>query len=369
MKTEKLNDVIEAIYLAAATGSSWQSVVSQLGEIMPGVAFALYGHDFTTNRSLGELYSGFDPAAIKKYNEYYAGVSPWAKGFLASSVNTFLHSDEFIPREELVRTEYYNDWLRPQQQIVGYGSLIAHDKTRFLAFSSTLRECDEIRLEVEMSNLVRVLMPHLQHAFKLTRTLGKIEPSVEVQRLVSLIGDPAILIDSKCRVIFANNAGAALFGSDELLRLKYGSIQFADSTADANLRRQLSSIESRTYNVSGEIFARGPRGRSFSCLVSPLSLASPPQPLQHFVISASAVLLVLKEKQVNFAEFYRLTDGEADVANKLAAGLSLREISQSRGTSLETVRTQLRQTLSKLDVHRQSELVAKVLRSHGSREL
>jgi pimeloyl-ACP methyl ester carboxylesterase/DNA-binding CsgD family transcriptional regulator len=60
-------------------------------------------------------------------------------------------------------------------------------------------------------------------------------------------------------------------------------------------------------------------------------------------------------------DLYRLTPAEAGVAQGLAEGLSADALAARHGTSLETVRTQIKAVLSKLQVHRQGEAVAKLL--------
>jgi DNA-binding CsgD family transcriptional regulator len=59
-------------------------------------------------------------------------------------------------------------------------------------------------------------------------------------------------------------------------------------------------------------------------------------------------------------ELFDLSGAEAAVAGKLADGQSPSEIASDRGVSLGTVRAQLKTIASKLDCHRQAEIVSLV---------
>lgn len=60
-------------------------------------------------------------------------------------------------------------------------------------------------------------------------------------------------------------------------------------------------------------------------------------------------------------DLYRLTPAEAAIARQLALGDSAEEIAQAHGTSLQTVRGQIKAVMAKLDVHRQGEAVSRLL--------
>src|SRR5690606_2335841 len=54
---------------------------------------------------------------------------------------------------------------------------------------------------------------------------------------------------------------------------------------------------------------------------------------------------------------FALTDAECDIARGLVSGESLREIAQSRNRALDTVRTQVKAVLRKVDVRSQGDLI------------
>jgi DNA-binding CsgD family transcriptional regulator len=63
------------------------------------------------------------------------------------------------------------------------------------------------------------------------------------------------------------------------------------------------------------------------------------------------------------AQLYGLTAREAELVTLLLDGLDLRDAAERLALSINTVRTHLRGVFNKTGTHRQSELVALVLRS------
>ena len=63
------------------------------------------------------------------------------------------------------------------------------------------------------------------------------------------------------------------------------------------------------------------------------------------------------------AQLYGLTTREAELVTLLLDGLDLRDAAERLALSMNTVRTHLREVFHKTGTHRQSELVALVLRS------
>lgn len=71
--------------------------------------------------------------------------------------------------------------------------------------------------------------------------------------------------------------------------------------------------------------------------------------------------VALDEK--GLCQAFGLTAAEAAVASGLVQGCAVEAIATAKGTSVETVRTQIKKVMAKLGVHRQSELVARLLGS------
>lgn len=63
------------------------------------------------------------------------------------------------------------------------------------------------------------------------------------------------------------------------------------------------------------------------------------------------------------SERFRLTESEAEIAILLSVGETVKSISRIRGSTVLTVRTQIKRAMHKMEVHRQVDLVRLVLQS------
>jgi DNA-binding CsgD family transcriptional regulator len=99
--------------------------------------------------------------------------------------------------------------------------------------------------------------------------------------------------------------------------------------------------------------------RDYAVLVTPLSVQKTLFALKH---PAAAVFVTDPEKEqdipaTRLQDLHGPTPAEARVAVAVVSGMTVKDIARAQGTSLNTVRSQLKSVFEKLGVHRQSELV------------
>src|SRR5260370_1907515 len=73
---------------------------------------------------------------------------------------TVLTEDMIIPRAELVRTEFYNDWIRPQRVKDCLSAMIMQGNTSSVLCLATASETGQFHNE--SVRLVQALAPHLR---------------------------------------------------------------------------------------------------------------------------------------------------------------------------------------------------------------
>jgi len=99
---------------------------------------------------------------------------------------------------------------------------------------------------------------------------------------------------------------------------------------------------------------------------APLSLTVEPHPVGHGRPAAAVMFVSDPERSREsgldlLAKRYGFTPTEREVAQQLAAGADLGSIAERLGITLNTVRGHLKHLYTKAGVHRQAELVAKLL--------
>lgn len=161
-------------------------------------------------------------------------------------------------------------------------------------------------------------------------------------------------------------AAEALVSKGDVLRLKLGRLravgQIETGALSDAIDRAAEPAERPGVSRSGTVLMRGNAAQ-------PLVLDVVPLPRRDYAFGFEPRALVVvrgagsdtDRTLLLLQSIYHLTASEADVALRLSTGQSPEEIASTRGASLGTVRVQIRTLFSKLDVHRQSELVARVM--------
>lgn len=371
IEDNQLRAAINNFYDAGLGLGTWQSAVDYLNVLMPSVAFAIYGQDVNKRASLGTVFSGFDPQAMADFNTYYASVNVWGEGFARSALGTLLHSDDFLPREALFKTEYYNDWLIKQEdQVAGWGSLLRNEQGRFLALSSTMRSRDEDRVSTSLSYLIEAITPHVDRAVQLARVVGGPAIRSDLETVVGQVEDAAYILTGRGAIFCMNDAGRLALSRSGFF--KPGGISLSFETAEASLwlKGALSAFRRGDYRAERNVLGIKSRTGDYAeCGLWPLAETRiHPAPIIEFLEDIPLGLLVLRpaarDVLVDLKRRYALTDSEMEIANMLVSGKSLVDIGRYRGRSVHTVRNQLRSLYEKIGVRRQSELVARILQ-HG----
>ena len=169
------------------------------------------------------------------------------------------------------------------------------------------------------------------------------------------------VVDRDLRLKSATPRAHRLLRGPSLLSLSEGSVVGPDRTRRAELARAITSVVDEGSRRPLVWEASNGASQEFLCAPMPGDPASP---------SAMIVMYVEIGEFDRFCDTLQadhgLTPSEAQVAAHLAQGRSIEEIAAAKGTSANTVRTQVKQALAKTGTRRQGELIALVVNASGS---
>ena len=112
-------DLIDRIFRAAARREEWTSFCSALGTALGGAAVAI-NLEFPKPGEKGLAFStGFDPAFRESFRSHYFALEPWEEPFARLPVGALAFGGHLVPDEVALRSEFYNDWMKPQGFLVG----------------------------------------------------------------------------------------------------------------------------------------------------------------------------------------------------------------------------------------------------------
>lgn len=365
---EDIQAIILAIHRTALDPREWQTVLDLLAKVTGGAHMHLFGHDAATGVGIkldGALY---DPDFMRSYDAHYNRLNVWAPGYLQARVGVPLLTRELLPQDQFEKTEFYNDWIRPQGDILGgAGVMLARDGDRIVALGGNIRRRDIDRMEGEFVSLLEQLAPHLRLALDVAQRVGELHVEREVILTGIADGSSIFLLSADSTVVFANAAGQATLESGDLVR--YGPRSMIRLTHPKANEALQSALRKPAFCRGGamDIPANGAGVELRLIPVDPASAPRLPFPLLYHSRPPAAVLVMTPRRQTADAlgralNSFGLTDAETAVARELAQGLSLPEIATKRGVSLNTIRNQTQSILTKSGAKRQAELIVLVHR-------
>jgi hypothetical protein len=123
----RTDELVKLTYEAATDPSRWSDFLRLFGDATHAPSAVFLIHDKTHRKADASGVIGVEPAWVKSYQEYFVTINPWLKrdpfgrGVVAIG-------EKVLNNRELVRTEFYNDFLRPQDWFYTCGVLIAQDE-------------------------------------------------------------------------------------------------------------------------------------------------------------------------------------------------------------------------------------------------
>ena len=363
--------LIEGIYEAGMDGSRWPAFMEKLGCSLKAGFGNLWLLD-KTNWSFNHedsgavcAFSGLDASTVDRYKRHYAPLNVWLPNALDLAEGALTVSSSLYPDHRLKGTEFHDVFLRPNDLFYAVGSSVAKRGTTDVRMSFVRSERAG-RYVPEELDLVQQLMPHLRNAVVLHRELYQTRAlAASGMAALELVPVGVILLNSSGLLAHANRRAHDLFARTGTLRFGAGGTpQAAAPGANAQLQRLIQdAVRTGAGNGlahGGTLQLQGPGGR-LQVLVTPLAAAivfSEGAMAAIFCSDPDAAIGPLSKR---LERMYGMTPAEALLTEALVAGKSLQEYAETRGVTMNTVRTQLKSATAKTGSRRQADLVRIVL--------
>ncbi|MEI2297947.1 helix-turn-helix transcriptional regulator [Ensifer sp. MJa1] len=352
-------ELTELIYGAAFGDCSWQDFLDRLTTTMPNGRSALHYHDLASPASFVPYVSGFTPESIAQFNSHFAAINPWIPKSVLVPVGRGLSGEDIVSREDLLKSEFYNDWLKNQTGCeTTVGVTIVRSPTRTLLVSTCTSSTDE-ELNQRAADQYTALAPHLKRAFDFLRRRDlMMAEQHEGRTLLDTIGVGVIYVGDNLRIRSMNDNAERMAAKGIPFRVTFnGRLLMDESETSAALELlasplgKLAQPQIRIIRSGGSAFRITLVRRSatiFTELLDGPTVA---------VLIEPATSLVSDRQLDHLKDSCGLTPAEIRIASGVAAGLTLKEMSHANGVSYETIRTQLKSIYAKTGVNSQTALV------------
>jgi DNA-binding CsgD family transcriptional regulator len=360
--------LVERLYDAVGEDSGWPIFLDALARELEGVVPGLYINERATDVMLFGAVSGMDPEWARAYDEHYKTCDlrrPQIKALPAGSVFV---GNALIDDRDLRRSEFYNDFLRPQGyfHIIG-GIPLANDDV--VAVLRVIRPRSAQPFGRREAALIHRLMPHLSRALLLHQRIGAAEPRRdEALEVLDWFPTGVLLLDSTGHVLAANRVAEEILAAGDGLRVGKDGLRAVLPAESAALRRLIagsSGVQTGGVPVALEPgggvlnLTRASRDRPLNLLVAPLRgrLLARESPHATVVVFVTDPDRVPSSPVDRVQRWLGVTHAEAALVMQLLRGRSVEDAADALGISAHTARTQLKRALAKTSTGRQAELV------------
>jgi len=379
---ETLEELISLIYEGPLQAKPWQGFLPLLRKIMDAQVVSLVlrppaagdrgvilncrrGED---GAELEDLADPDDWEAIN-YREQFFALDP----FVNLPPGKVVTQQELVPDEELLESEYYRDYLAP----IGIFHILGVDTVEpdgMLARLRIARRHDESAFGSQHKQLCERLLPHLRRAIQIHSRLSRTESERDIYAgAVDQLSVATLVLDERGRIINTNSVARALLAEQDGLSEVDQALHVSDREIDRRLQDivagAITGQRAGTTATARALRVPRPSGRQeLGLVIRPVRTSE----WDDGQASPCVAIFISDPEQQESAsqqllgELFELTPAEANLAIKLARGLSLAQLSEEQNISQHTARAQLKSVFAKTGVTRQAELVRLVLKSVAS---
>jgi DNA-binding CsgD family transcriptional regulator len=355
---DEFSRLVARIYAAAVTPELWEAAVRDIHRTVGGAHGALLVND-GVSRSI--IVATAPAEAGKSYAEYYHRLDYVLAAVEKGPVGAVRTGSELTDPPK--HREFHADWARPWE---GDDGLVIRltDGPRPTCFVVGALRRSEWFDTPERIKLVGGLVIHLQQALRTQNKFGALTDSTaDLIGALDTVRNCVIVVSSAQKVVHLNSAAENTLLAEDGLHVRSGHVGATSPPTQRELDRalHLALRGGRSGIRSGHSFTvpRPSGKRPYVIHVVPLQ---PAATIGRSCDTAALVVITDPERETEpttelLRHLYGLTNGEADVAVRLAAGVGLKQISDELSVSYQTVRTHLQHVFDKTDTHRQAELV------------
>lgn len=365
-------DLVAALHRAALDPAGWQEFLLLLEQALPGVGASLFGIDTPRHRVIyATSGAGIDPAGLKRFADYYHAINPFTAFLAGIRPGATCPSMAHVADQALQRTEFYTDWMRHQDHLIGGVALKSaphHDRSLIVAVNIRHQGRDQTMRRSQA--LLERLQPHVSHAFRVSEVIAVLGS----QRLAAAAGNGpghqggTVITDRNLMVVWADPGMVAMLGG--LLRIdRVGRLGFVDPQVQL-WAEALGAAPGQKPALPGMVRTRDAGGWTIQAVSGLGALPASPLfpglfrgtgwPEQHLVFVMSRPHLT-GGVQRRLTGRFQLSTAEAEIAMLIAQGSSTAEIAQARRVSLHTVRNQIRAILHKMEAPDRGAIIREVM--------
>lgn len=361
-------EVLSHLHATTTDSSKWQVFCNELSKVAD-TPIMMFGHNLGTNEGLGLIAGGLDPVELDRYQLHFADKNPWMHMNAIMPVGAVGISDQALRREDLFKTEFYNDWLKQQEDVVAGPFMMCHrTNDTFVGMAAACRAHSVDKTLSINFDLFKALAPHISRSISMSSVLVNGGPASFKHFQAS--GHGIIVICRSGQVGMVNPAAETFMAQSQSISVdRREHLAGKDETIQAFLSAaHLAMVKNAFDELPKPLRVGAPE--LGPCILhahifpSNIDCEFPASawldPAVGVLVIAGAAGLQQECEYGQLAQLLGATPAEARLAEAIMAGQSAYDFADANKLSRHTVRNQMNALLHKLDVSSQSGLVRKL---------
>ena len=365
--------LLTPLYDTIGNPDGWLGFLDALSHSYGGAMSCIVMHDFAAQTGFAESSNGCDPSFESSYAQYYSRLNPWF-GAAEPSVGLAVLSDSLMPYNDLLRTEFFNDWCRPQNLGGGLGATVERNGCRASAVSILLPRAT-IEGDALAVTRLQLLTPHILRVTQLQRQFAALEMrALAAEGAIDRRAKAMLLLGAAGQVVYMNAQAERMVAAADGVSIRLDRLHLAVPHETEALRQLLATALSGRVELGqppgGVMRVTRPSGEAaLELLVAPV-----PARITNIGASHGFVAVFIQDPTARLTTplawlrtVFNLSPTEAKLMHALLDGATLGKLTEQMGVGRETLRSQLKAIFAKTGTSSQADLVRLGLRSLTAR--
>lgn len=370
------NDLVAGIYEAGINPELWDEIMPRMSGVFGGAGIA-FG---VVNLQRGLLLfpeHNFSPECMRGVTERYhtPGNNPGIRLAASTAPPTVASVESMVSTSDLVRSDFYNDLMRPHKLWHGLCANLYRDQDHLVALSSFRTATAGSYEGIETAQFVS-LLPHLYRSIEVFLRLASADALARAgAELIDRLPQGIIVTDAAGRVGFANSTAEAIIAEGDGLAIRGGVLHASRRQETEELVRLIAEAggspdtrDRTSIKRTGAMRVSRPSMRQpLPLVVAPMRFdgSSPRGPLS-VSITVSDPERLPETTAETLTRLYGLTATEAKLAVLLTRGYSPQAAAGQLDVSINTVRSHIRHLLLKTETERITDFVRRIVSGPGA---
>ncbi|MCL7488936.1 MAG: LuxR C-terminal-related transcriptional regulator [Desulfobulbaceae bacterium] len=363
--------LIESIYRTVGEPGAWHGLLRELVAVTNSRSARLLVMNREATRVTFSIKLNIDDNYHRQYVEHYVNACPWRPELRMMRpgrlYSTYLHFSCAQPN--FYRTEFFNDWARPQNIHHGVCGTVYRDASSSVQMLIQRTRGQGYYTEAETAFL-NDLVPHIQQSFLIAGQLANTRAQSEATAIAAGCEPlPFLLLDRSLRVTYSSPGVEELVADGPWLGVRNNRLLITDELQNRRLQRLLrqclTAADTRIFrNSGGTLAVPRPGDPDLQLLVRPVhpdvpALIGPPSGYVAVYFYDPEARIEIDQERLR--ELYSLSEAETRVAMAMVDIPDSAEVANRCAISLHTVRSHIKAIFSKTGTHSRADLMKRLL--------